>query len=491
MNRETLALAVVRAASVLVPRSERTDWLGEWKAELWHLCRNTHSGSADPLECSVGAWKDAFWIRSERLRKAGQGLLRPGSAQRCGFFLGGAAVATLLACLCLPRTRSLLLPSAYPDPGNLVVLASNGEAGTHAPSIRFADYREWTSDTSALFTSLAWYRPAIRDVYLIRHRPARLHLAEGSQNLLQVLELPHAALAQGSSSFRGARLILTRSAWRRAYGGNPAVIGQVADIDRSPVLIAAVVADRDWSLAGETDAILLEPEARLAQLAPEVRGFGVARIRTAAFPAPRDGWRWMTETKDGVTRRYECISVNYRDGRLESIFIFAVLLALLALPATTALPLGDVPRRRGPLPHAAHARRWLFLAAKFCLVGTIVFFVSTALACELGANDAATAYIQFGSGFAALLLGFRWILEDQRRRCPECLLRLSNPARVGQASCNFLAWNGTELFCARGHGLLHIPELPTSWFSTQRWLCLDPSWSSLFAESSTLPAELL
>ena len=43
-----------------------------------------------------------------------------------------------------------------------------------------------------------------------------------------------------------------------------------------------------------------------------------------------------------------------------------------------------------------------------------------------------------------------------------------------------LAWHGTELICAGGHGLLHVPELPTSWFATQRWLYLDTSWNSLF-----------
>ncbi len=32
-----------------------------------------------------------------------------------------------------------------------------------------------------------------------------------------------------------------------------------------------------------------------------------------------------------------------------------------------------------------------------------------------------------------------------------------------------------------GHTLLYIPSLPTSWFSTQRWMLLDPSWKFLFA----------
>ncbi|MGB7137688.1 MAG: hypothetical protein WBD46_20535 [Acidobacteriaceae bacterium] len=494
MKREALALLLVRGASLLVPRAERADWFGEWRAELWQICRDRPCGwgrpRTDPVAFSLGAWSDAFWICGERLQRTARRLFQRGSAQRCCLLLTAGALAALLACLCLPRTRSMLLPSPYRDPGNLVLIASNGETVAHPPSIPFADYREWTSDTSALFTRLAWYRPAIKDVVLTLHRPARLNVAEGSENLLQVLEFPGAATAASHPPFHGPRLILTRSAWRRSYRADPAVIGQVADVDGSPALIAAVVPDRDWGLPGKADALLLEPASRLAQLAPGERGFAIARIREAAFPAPRDGWRWMTETKDGDTRRYECISVNYLDGRPGSIFIFAVLLALLALPATTALPLGDVPRRRGPLPRAAQARRWLFFAVKFGLVASIVFLVSIALACEIGADPVTAVYIQFGSSFPALLLGFRWILQDQRQRCPECLLRLSSPARVGQASCNFLAWNGTELLCARGHGLLHIPELPTSWFSTQRWLCLDPSWASLFTESNTRPAEL-
>jgi hypothetical protein len=32
-----------------------------------------------------------------------------------------------------------------------------------------------------------------------------------------------------------------------------------------------------------------------------------------------------------------------------------------------------------------------------------------------------------------------------------------------------------------GHTLLHVPSLPTSWFSSQRWMFLDSSWEFLFA----------
>jgi hypothetical protein len=59
---------------------------------------------------------------------------------------------------------------------------------------------------------------------------------------------------------------------------------------------------------------------------------------------------------------------------------------------------------------------------------------------------------------------------------------VAHPARVGQYSRTFLAWSGTEMMCAGGHTLLHVPSLPTSWFSTQRWMFLDPSWKFLFAD---------
>jgi hypothetical protein len=92
-------------------------------------------------------------------------------------------------------------------------------------------------------------------------------------------------------------------------------------------------------------------------------------------------------------------------------------------------------------------------------------------------------YIQLVSSFSICLFGLRWALRDQRQRCPVCLGKLTHPARVGQPSRNFLAFNGTELICVGGHGLLHVPEIPTSWFSTQRWMYLDPSWEILFPES--------
>jgi hypothetical protein len=90
--------------------------------------------------------------------------------------------------------------------------------------------------------------------------------------------------------------------------------------------------------------------------------------------------------------------------------------------------------------------------------------------------------LQFAASFVICLFGLRWAIMDQSRRCPVCLRRVTHPAQVGIASCNFLGWNGTEMICTGGHALLHVPSLPTSWFSRQRWMYLDTSWDFLFAD---------
>jgi hypothetical protein len=147
-------------------------------------------------------------------------------------------------------------------------------------------------------------------------------------------------------------------------------------------------------------------------------------------------------------------------------------MACLILPAVTSLSLGEYPTKRYLL------RRWMFLAAKIVLILPPVYSGCVYLVYQYLAHYRFPIPIQVL--LAGIILAFRWVLNDQRQRCPVCLRLLGNAAKVGQPARNFLEWNGTELVCARGHGLLHIPATPANWSVGQRWLDLDPSWSSLF-----------
>lgn len=144
-----------------------------------------------------------------------------------------------------------------------------------------------------------------------------------------------------------------------------------------------------------------------------------------------------------------------------------MIMALLVLPTTTSIELGEYPRTK-PL------RRWIFLAVKFVLVIPIVFFGTFQLVSLLS-----TEPVHGHVTLVSYVLAFRWILTDQRRRCPVCLRLVVKPVRIGCSSRTFLEWYGAEFVCLKGHGTLQVPEI-TSNYTTQRWQYFDPSWSSLF-----------
>jgi hypothetical protein len=192
-----------------------------------------------------------------------------------------------------------------------------------------------------------------------------------------------------------------------------------------------------------------------------------------------------TSDSDPFDEDFLGISLEERTPPPEAFYLFAVFLALLALPAITSVSLGEDSSNPREISWSRKLVRMSFLTAKIALWLPIVHFVSLDLAYGSTALSRDQAiYIQLLSAFVLCLFGLRWILKDQRQRCPVCMRCVTHPAHVGQASRTFLDWNGTEMMCAGGHTLLHVPDLPTSWFGTQRWLYLDNSWNFLFAGST-------
>ena len=144
-------------------------------------------------------------------------------------------------------------------------------------------------------------------------------------------------------------------------------------------------------------------------------------------------------------------------------------LSSLGLPAIR-LAMGP-GANRCPLPWRSRLRRGIFLAMKIALIQPIMFGGFVVL-CTIPIADMAF--------MASWILAFRWVLIDQRRRCPECLRLLTDPVRIGSASQTFLEWYGAESTCSRGHGLLQAAEMPASYSREPEWLTLDDSWRSLF-----------
>ena len=469
-------LFTLHCASALVPAARRREWQKEWNAELWYVWQGAQSAPGASLgawmEVSAfcrGAWSDAFWLRRNDPWRLTLGLA---SAGGCLAFLTVIVTFSLLLLLQFPDTKNAILPDPYQNATNTVLISRQGFAEVQAPTIRLEEYENWRATTRRFFSNLAFYQPVRKRVHTAGNSSIELSMARATANLFDLLDARAAlmplAAPENNQPLKLPALILSRSVWRERFGADRNIVGRVLKISGEDVTIAGVIPDTYWRLPGHLDAWLLYDDQGFAKLPRHSKGFVLARWRSSALaPGAIGPWHWYIPNPSGSFDSFNCTSLAQRSRTALSSFLLALMLAVLALPATTALALGDYPSGRGGL------RRWAFLMAKIVLIILASYFISLDLAHFFPG-------VQIPVSIAALLFAFRWALRDQRKRCPVCLRVLTNPARVGQPSWNFLAWNGTELMCEAGHGLLHVPELATSWFSTQRWLYLDPSWESLF-----------
>lgn len=488
----TFNIATLRLAAFLVPDRQRAEWLKEWKSELWHIRETLNAepeidwqAEQEAAAFCRGAFADAFCLRQNRTRiLPGQHLA---SAARCVLFLGSLAAATYCIALLLPGARAATQPSPYHNARNVMLITNARYTGRSIPipTIRADQFRSWQAQDQHLFRAFAFYRPVVKYVTVAPHDSAELSVARSSPNLFALLGLPVDLASDRNANSGIPGIIITDRVWRRYFGQDPHVSGRIITVGLRKAEVVGVLPAHLWTLPGHIDAWLVEPDKELMAIPANLRGFLVGQLE----PSPEhahfsDHWKLTAPSSSGSDADFICDSLSSRSQEPFSIFLFTVILAFLALPATTSLPLGEYPTTHHKLTRSTKFRRWAFLAVKSVMVLPIIYFGSIDLAYFSTSIDPTTSqYIQLGVSFCACLFALRWSLKDQRQRCPVCLGKLTNPARVGHPSRTFLAWNGTELICVGGHGLLHVPEMPTSWFSTQRWLYLDPSWEVLFPES--------
>jgi hypothetical protein len=422
----TLPLAILHTASLLVPGEYRAAWLAEWRSELWYVRQQ-------PAAFCAGAFRDALWVRRNRVAPRA----RLQSPARCILFLAALAAFSVFLAFRLPLPRALLLPSPYRDARSLVMISSDGTS-----RVTIDQFLSLSRRIPYRFRGMAFYRPV---------KTARLSVALASDNLFELLGVPVPA---GS----GPRLVLTRETWRTYFRGDPRLQGRVLEVAGQKATFAGVLPEGSWDLPGRMDAWLLEDPSQVAQLPSGTKGYLLARLGTT----PPAALHWSFES-------FQCASLAKGDVLLP--YLLTTLLSIMALVATTTFSLGEYPAN-----HSARHRRWIFFILKAALLLPVVCFGSLDVASLVGAGFQAHGLI------VGTIAAMRWALADQRRRCPVCLRVLSNPTRIGGPSHVFLDWYGTELICVQGHGLLYVPEIPTSCYSTQRWQYLDPSWSTLFSQ---------
>ena len=208
-----LCRLMLQTAGLLVPARDRAEWLAEWEAELWHICRARNAASPgsenaeaedkrqlQPAAFCVGAFQDAAWLRRNHSRPIQLPKMRRGSPVNCLLTLGGWTAASLFVALSLSSARKTFLPPPYPDADKLVLISPAVASMSPIPAIRVADYRSWLTNTRGLFTELAFYQSTSKRVRIAPHRSADLSIVRASANIFDLLKIPAFGLMQQSDS---------------------------------------------------------------------------------------------------------------------------------------------------------------------------------------------------------------------------------------------------------------------------------------------------
>ena len=475
---------VLCCASYLVPEGQRAEWRLEWESELWHARQSNGAASTVSWRCEreiagfcFGAFQDAACLR--RLWWQNRPRFAPlhGSAMQCIFWLGCLLIASGMAAHWLPRDHD---PDAQAVPGTILIQEEGAESSA-VPTMTIQQVRIWERSKQRYADGLAFYRVGREQVEPGPQGGEAWRIARASSNLFSVAGWSlRYTLPTDEARNDLPRLILSLRKWRQEFGANPDIVGTVVMVGSRPAQVAGIAPGDVWRLPGKADAFLLEPESEMGRAG---LGYVVAHLTHAGRSAM---WGGLVHIASYDSRRQEHDflgkSIEEQAAGPTNIYWFGLLLAFLALPAIASVSLADYSFSSHKPSSIRRALRFGFLGMKIVSILSIAYFASIALAYwRFPVFSASGTYIQLAASFAICLLGMRWALLDQRQRCPVCLRRVTHPAQVGLVSRMFLAWSGTELICEGGHTLLHVPGLPTSWFSTQRWMFLDSSWDFLFA----------
>ncbi|QEE29054.1 hypothetical protein FTW19_14225 [Terriglobus albidus] len=440
--------AYLSLLSLFLPVQRRDTWLSEWNAELWHV--RSECGWVAALHLLRGALADARELRAlaQKDVSADRAAVRPWKQSWIQPLALPLASLLIMACaaMCVPGARDVLLSQSYNAPSSIVLLKD-----AEQPTIAYATYSEWTRRPQLLFDEFAFY--AVQKRYV---NGERLRVATASSNLLRMLGLGGPA---------GDGMYLSYAAAKQL--GYPSQVR----LGASMVRVRGVLPRTTLKLWDDPEVIVLAD-----RLPAGMHGHVLGAV---AQGAPNINWGFVVTYSKQPPLHIHVTPLEERVFMPGRAFLFACVILLFALPGTRPLSREDGPR----MPMRLRWRPTIFVGVQVLLLLAAAYLGSLAIAMSMAlARPEDVGGPQAFAAFVLLLPTIRLTLRSNRHRCPCCLRKLGHPARVGQPSAAFLNWYGTELLCAQGHGMMHIPDMPTTWFSEPRWMPLDSSWAVLFSQ---------
>jgi len=467
---------LVRAASLLVPAAQRAEWLREWFAELHYA--SIHSSSENSLfliRFSSGAFQDALWYcRGVWNRDTMAAKMQ--SPGRC--LAGIAAVILSIAVLSgfLPVTRSILMPLPYRDPGRIATVSDAGASLATRVPIRADLVRLWQSKSKLVEGAEAylWKESIATDSIGRRSRVLGARVSDNFFFLLGARSSEGRLFGRNQWASCPDCVIVSYPFWKGTLNGKRLTPETSMLLDGRRYRVAGVLEKNFWFLSREISVWRVVP---LASFEGERTGIVVRLGPDVTTREAENELRSLTQKANGGIRDTGLIRIAPVASRVRSVFGsfgLALSLAFVTVLASSRLRVCRMSFRGALL----FVTKTLMLLAAVFLAG--LEFTHAAWINMLGGADLLTEPLStwlFLLGCMGVLL---WSVRDQQGRCRVCLSRLGLRMRVGCPGCMLLDWAGTELVCVEGHGMLHVPDVVSSWNKPDHWTSLDDSWQALF-----------
>ncbi|HET9268769.1 MAG TPA: ABC transporter permease [Vicinamibacterales bacterium] len=244
--REALALLLVRAAAVVVPRRDRDAWRQEWEAEIVH--RADWSDDMSLVRRSAGSIFDAAWLRRQftrdsdlvhdvthawrlyRRSPAGVGLVM--------VLLGigiGAATAVFSAVDAI-----LLKPLPFPDAARTARIFQHSNTGERTDASP-GNFFDWQARATRMDFAAA--EPYSRD-YTGGAEPEILSGARVTEGFFDAFGVrPQYGRLPSRDDYRLRRsvVVLSDAVWTRRFGAAPDIVGRSIRLDDEPFEVIGIL----------------------------------------------------------------------------------------------------------------------------------------------------------------------------------------------------------------------------------------------------------
>jgi MacB-like periplasmic core domain len=482
---------LLRAASLLVPKPQRAAWYQEWYGEVWHWLhflaesgRLTGQTSMELARHCWGAFPDAAWHRFSQKKVVRAFEEVPRTARFCLGTAFGALLLLVLVTGLAPTIRAGFKALPFQQPDRLAYLSMRGSFIKHDEENLFRSAQKWgdQSKTAAMVAAYSWHPVSL----IFPHDIVNDISARVSPNFFALLgskPVLGRVFAPGDEASCGQCVVITHRLWTAEYNSDRNIVGTKIFIDGRPGTVIGVLPENFVFIFPEVSVWLLPPWGTTTKNFADRTG-AVLRMAPGAT---------LAQAKDELSRLAD--SDGYGQPQMESfvsrahqgakLYLFFTVLSLLGGIALGSSRLRGAKTRKIKLSFRHTLRWWGFFSLKTLLLLAICFVGSLELIGRLSIIFTGSVHPLVGPFSTWLFLvtamvALSWSLHDQGRRCRLCLRRLGNEASVGTPSYLLLDWWGTELVCSDGHGLLHVPEMKSSWQEFDQWVSLDESWKPLF-----------